>query len=108
MTLCGFLPDGKKNCGTEGKRLANAAPAEGRHDVVWFFVRREEEPRERRNRVANMAPAEGRHDAMQVSAGREEELWQRRNRACEYGHPPRGKFSLKPGVSVVAGFCFVC
>lgn len=29
-------------------------------------------------------------------------------KAGEYGSPPRGKFSLKPGVSVVAGFCFVC
>ena len=78
MTLCSFLPGGKKNRGKEEKG-----------ERIWL-------------------PAEGSHDAMQLSAGREEELWQRRNRACEYGHPPRGKFSLKPGVSVVAGFCFVC
>ena len=78
MTLCSFLPGGKKNRGKEEKG--------GR---TWL-------------------PAEVIHDVMQFLAGREEELWQRRNRACEYGHPPRGKFSLKPGVSVVAGFCFVC
>ena len=77
MTLCGFLSGGKKNRGKEETGLR-----------IWL-------------------PAEGSHDAMQLSAGREEELWQRRNRACEYGHPPRGKFSLKPGVCVVSGFFFL-
>lgn len=78
MTLCSFLTGGRENRGKAGKG--------GRMRL----------------------PTEERHDAMQVSAGREEEPRERRKRACEYGHPPRGKFSLKPGVSAVAGFCFVC
>ena len=50
--------------------MGTYTPAKTIHDVVWFFVRREEEPRERRKRRANMAPTEGCYDAMQLSAGR--------------------------------------
>ena len=39
--------------------MGTYTPAKTIHDVVWFFVRREEEPRERRNRVANMATRRG-------------------------------------------------
>ena len=59
MTLCNFLPGGKKNRGKEETGLRIWPPAEGPHDAMQVSAGREEESRERRKSGRIWLPAEG-------------------------------------------------